>query len=178
MGPAHLKPALKEKFVRRKSYGLLATLSSFLRRSFGQWAYSGESRARKVPVWGKPSSSRHQADILGSLSEDTRRMYATCSEGNAQKPTTKTSLNCLVISQALLPSFSRLTHAFGKGLPSSWSLLGLGKYLATPRVELGYTLGKAWVYRICTLGVPCQKRTTTKIDSRSSRIQEGQHHDC
>ena len=56
---------------------------------------------------------------------------------------TETSLNCLVISQALLPSFSRLTHAFGKGLPSSWSLLGLGKYLATPWVELGYTLGKA-----------------------------------
>ena len=29
-----------------------------------------------------------------------------------------------------------------KALASPWSLLGLGKYLATPWVELGYTLGK------------------------------------
>ena len=122
----------------------------------------------------KPTSSQHPRKCLGGYTEDVRYMLGR----ERSKLPTETSLNCLVISQALLPSFSRLTHAFGKGLPSSWSLLGLGKYLATPWVELGYTLGKAWVYRICTLGVPCQKRTTTKIDSRSSRIQEGQHHDC
>jgi len=44
-----------------------------------------------------------------------------------------------VISQAFLLPFSRFSHAFGKGLASSWNLLGFGSSLATPWVELGYT---------------------------------------
>ena len=50
-----------------------------------------------------------------------------------------------VISQALFPPFSRFSHAFGKGLASPWSLLGLGNSLAIPWVELGYTAPAPWV---------------------------------
>ena len=112
----------------------------------------------------KPSSSRHQANIKPTSSEDARRMHATCTEGNAQNwPYEQLCFSVFVIvfvrrSQALLPPFSRRSHTFGKVLPSPWSLLGLGNYLATPWEPLGYPLGRAWVQRACALGEkPCGK---------------------
>ena len=74
-----------------------------------------------------------------------------------------------VISQVLLPPFSRLFHAIGKGLAGPWSLLGLGKYLATPWELLGYTLGRAWEHRACALGksltYTCQLKSVVRHKS-------------
>ena len=48
------------------------------------------------------------------------------------------------ISPILLPHLPKDCQGVGKGLASPWSLLGLGKYLGTPGVGLGYTESTPW----------------------------------
>ena len=119
-------------------------------------------------------ASHHQADIKPTSSEVSRRIHGGCTL-HARKGTLKTAnrnqpeLPCHQPSSSpiLLPPYPCIWQGVAKLVEPAWTW-----------EVLGYSLGRAWVHRICTLGVPCQKRTTTKIDSRNSRIQEGQHHDC
>lgn len=70
-----------------------------------------------------------------------------------------------VISQAFLSLFSRASHAFAKGVQTPVECVELTMCVAVLSVEpawtwevLGYSFGRAWGHRTCTLGKRVQNR--------------------